>query len=419
MQYKNTNDGSYTDVITGDSSGTFNDFDEVFENKDITSLSLADATTYRVALKATDNAGNTSEEAYSDDITTDIAKPTDPADIKVNNTSADVSVSADFSLSWTASTDSGSGIKEYSYELKDLSGNSKKSGTATSASTTISISGLSDADYYFYVKVKDYAGNESNSAQSSKITLSTAAPAKPSGISIKYTGKSDTYSYNTNDKYYYVNDATFDASWTGSSSKYEYRIITKKNDDKVKATLVNLTETTLTTVNTSIPSSTTNGTIVYFQVRAKDSAGNTSDYAEQKIKYDKTNIITGDMSLTVPSKISSTSQIDVTFSAKDTESGVWNYAYIISTSSSDPSSGDWDEAYASTSGASGLKSKVDAGNKTPNKKDKTKKTITGLALTDGSTYYLHSRAKNGAGKWSSTKTSGSIKVSKSKQKAKK
>ncbi len=86
----------------------------------------------------------------------------------------------------------------------------------------------------------------------------------------------------------------------------------------------------------------------------------------------------------------SLSELHASWSSSDDESGITEYRYAISTDPTDPDTGNI-VPWTST----GTDAQV---------------TATGLTLTNGTTYYFHVMAKNGAGQWSTVGHSDGITV---------
>ena len=125
---------------------------------------LSPATTYSVAVEATDDAGNTSTQA-SIDVTTltppDETAPSDPTNVAASNVTDS---SAD--ITWSASSDNVAVTGYDVYVNGTLDG--------STASTSYSLTGLSpETSYSVGVKAKDAAGNESGEGTTSFTTTQT------------------------------------------------------------------------------------------------------------------------------------------------------------------------------------------------------------------------------------------------------
>lgn len=126
--------------------------------------SLADGTWY-FRVKASDMAGNSSPYASSSPVFIDATAPTVPgipnATVPKGIASTDLS-SQDWS--WTASTDTGSGMTQYDWRIESMPSGTTYSGTTTAPIVTTT---LPVGTWKFYVKAEDNVGNQS--AESSSI----------------------------------------------------------------------------------------------------------------------------------------------------------------------------------------------------------------------------------------------------------
>ena len=138
---------------------------------------LTNATSYSYRVRATDAAGNISGYSNVSSVTTlDTQAPTVPSAL----TAAAIS-GAQINLSWTASTDN-VGVTAYLIERCQGPGCSTFTQIGTSATTTLSDTGLTNATSYSYrVRARDAAGNLSGySNVASGTTLDTQVPTAPS-----------------------------------------------------------------------------------------------------------------------------------------------------------------------------------------------------------------------------------------------
>jgi chitodextrinase/alpha-tubulin suppressor-like RCC1 family protein/flagellar hook assembly protein FlgD len=129
---------------------------------------LAEFTAYEVKVKAKDNTNN--ESGFSAPLVTktaDVTVPSTPTDLVVS----DITVSG-FKLTWSAATDSGSGVSSYKVILNGVE-------IATVNSATYTFTGLAEfTDYTVSLKSVDVAGNQSSLSASQAVqTLDATAPS--------------------------------------------------------------------------------------------------------------------------------------------------------------------------------------------------------------------------------------------------
>jgi hypothetical protein len=107
-------------------------------------------------------------------------------------------------VSWTASSDSGTGLKSpaYTLEWSTSSTFASLSGSTTTNSTSLSPPALADGTWYFRVKATDNANNIATSAISSAVVIDTTAPTTPGTPSVGAI---------------YTNDSTPTWNWTAST----------------------------------------------------------------------------------------------------------------------------------------------------------------------------------------------------------
>lgn len=145
-----------------------------------TASGLTAATAYTVAVSAIDLAGNESAKCTAITVTTSAGTPTDVTAPTVPGTPTVTSkTSTTVTLTWTASTDAGTGVASY-IVYNAATGDD----VATSATNSATVSGLSPSTaYQFKVSAKDGAGNES--AQSGAVSVTTnAAAAAANAVSL-------------------------------------------------------------------------------------------------------------------------------------------------------------------------------------------------------------------------------------------
>jgi chitodextrinase len=196
---------------------------------------------FRLVVEGGTNAGSSSLVNVKTEA--DTVAPTAPTNLQSANLTSN---SVD--LSWTASTDAGSGIKEYLvYQGTTLLGKS--------STTNYAVTGLTaSTNYSFTVKAVDLAGNESAASTATSITTSappdTQAPTTPTNLAAAT-----------------VTDTSVTLTWSASTDNvavtgYEVWVNGSKTAD---VTTTTYTATGLTPLTTNT-----------FKVRAKDAAGNFS-----------------------------------------------------------------------------------------------------------------------------------------------
>ena len=221
-----------------------------------TSVSISANGTYYWQVRAKDAAGNWSPWTSPDSFAITEAKDT-RAPVKPTTTNDSVSGTT-ATLRWSGATDN---VAVTGYEIRyatnsKLTGATVKSTTATS----LNVSGLANGTWYWQVRAKDAAGNWSpwTSPDSFAITEAkdTRAPVKPTTTNDSVSGTTATLRWS---------GATDNVAVTG----YEIRYATNS-----KLTGATVKSTTATSLNVS---GLANGTW-YWQVRAKDAAGNWSPW---------------------------------------------------------------------------------------------------------------------------------------------
>ncbi len=222
----------------------------------LTGLSAGTAYTYNV--KARDAAGNVSAASSSVTFTT-TEIPADTTAPTVPGTPVASSVtSTGATLTWTASTDAGSGLA--AYDVYRVQGTTSTL-VASPTTTTTTLTGLTPATAYTYVvRARDAAGNVS--AASSAVTFSTleipadttapTVPGTPTASGITTTGATLTWAASTD---------------AGSGvAKYEVLRVSGSTQTLVASPTTTSVALTGLTADTSYS----------YVVRAVDAAGNTS-----------------------------------------------------------------------------------------------------------------------------------------------
>jgi hypothetical protein len=255
--------------------------------KSFTGLTLTGGTTYYVCLRATDTATNVSAPMCSDGVTVqaDSVAPPPPAIVRDGTDGTDTDASSTpgtLSASWTAVTDSVSGLGSYSYCFSTAVVAGGCSGTIvqnwmTTTGTSASASGLSlvaGTRYYVCVRATDVAANTSATASCSDGVVfgadSTPPPA-PVTIWDGPTSGSDGAATSS------LTDLS--ANWPAVAdpasglARYEYCVSTATicAGTVVRSWTSNGTATTVSATGLTLVAATT----YYVCVRAVDLAGNT------------------------------------------------------------------------------------------------------------------------------------------------
>lgn len=174
----------------------------------------------------------------------------------------------DFFFKWNASTDDSGQPVTYEFQSDNdgsftnpwdsiTNGNSEQNHLT---SPQIHSTGAPDGTYFWRVRAIDASGNTSDWSDTWKMTIDTQAPATPQQLS-PANGQ-------------VVNGASVTNSWTSitDAKSYEYRSF---ND--AAGTHLRFGQTLAATSKTA--KNVADGTVFYWQVRAVDAAGNTSDWS--------------------------------------------------------------------------------------------------------------------------------------------
>ncbi|MFO1488694.1 MAG: Ig-like domain-containing protein [Verrucomicrobiota bacterium] len=205
-------------------------------------------------------------ESHVWNVTVDVTGPTTPGTPDLNSGDDSGSSSTDnitrytsgLTFSWTASTDSGTGVAGYEWKLD--------SGTYTSIGNTTSTDiSAAAGSHTFYVRAKDNAGNY-GSASSLAFTVDTTAPSVPTLVSpsngSSTSDQTPTFDWN-------------DSTDSGGAGLYQYEVEIYDGD----ITWGDISTTT--TSSTYTPSSNIELDTIYWKIRAVDKAGNISSYSTE------------------------------------------------------------------------------------------------------------------------------------------
>jgi hypothetical protein len=151
-------------VLGSDQNNSFGSWQDIATGGSLLASGLASGDQYKVLLRAVDNAGNNSAEVLSDGWIVDTLAPDAPTNL--NDGTANSSLSDSPTISWTASSDSGSGIDYYEIAVGSSPTTiDKKDWTNIGNVITSTLSGMSLTDgatYYVRLRVRDRAGNISD-----------------------------------------------------------------------------------------------------------------------------------------------------------------------------------------------------------------------------------------------------------------
>lgn len=225
-------------------------------------LNCASTLGYIIEYGATGNMPAVSSKEVA--ITTaDTTAPTKPGTPTASSPTTNVKPT----VSWTASSDGGTGLANPAYTLQWSTSSTFASvaGSATTNSTSLTpSSSLADGTWYFRVIAADASGNTVNSTISSGIEVDTAAPSVP--------GTPSTTTPSNTAKPVWTWTASSDSGSGLASTAYSVRWSQSSTFSSGVST------GTASSASFTQPSNLTDGTW-YFQVRAADLAGNTSSYS--------------------------------------------------------------------------------------------------------------------------------------------
>ncbi|MBF0502939.1 MAG: fibronectin type III domain-containing protein, partial [Candidatus Riflebacteria bacterium] len=232
----------------------------------ITGMALTNGTTYYASIRAVDNASNVSAVGQGDGWLVDTTVPTTPG--SVTDGVASTSTTSSPNISWTASTDTGSGINRYEIAIGTTAGgNQTLNWTSVGNVTNATMAGLvltNGTKYYASVRAVDNASNASTVGQGDGWWVDTTAPTQPGSIDDGVATTSTSTSPNI----------TWMASTDGASgiNRYEVAIGTTAGGNQTLnwTSVGNVTNATMTSLTLAT------GTTYYASVRAVDNAGNVS-----------------------------------------------------------------------------------------------------------------------------------------------
>ncbi|HOO55334.1 MAG TPA: FG-GAP-like repeat-containing protein [bacterium] len=356
----------------------------------VSDLTLVDGTTYYFSVAAINGSTLQSSITSSDGIMVDSTPPPDVTWI-YDGTAADVSyvnVNTQLSANWAQVIDSESQVLAYYYAIGTSPGATNVTGwTGVGTSTSVTKADLSltnNQNYYFSVKVENYAGLQSGTTDSNGVLIDIVKPADVfvadgSGTDIQYT----------------TTNTQLAANWTESSDSesgllgYWYAIGTTAGATDV----VNWTDISSATSVVDTSDTFSNGQVYYFSVKAEDVSGLQSNVASsngQMVDVSPPADVpsVNDGTSTDLSYTTSASQLSANWTAAtDAESGLSRYYYAAGTTSNGTDILDWTNNGTATS-----------------------VTRSGLSLSSGTTYYFSVKSQDNAGLQSSPVSSNGILV---------
>ncbi len=354
-------------------------------NHTFSGLNLVEATTYYASVQAEDLAGNLSDIISGDGITIDQSGPV-PGQLN-DGTAEDIDwVNINYLSvgNWTGFTDSLSGIAEYEFSV-GLAPGQTQTVTWTSANLdtaiTVSASLTEGPTYYANVRAVDSVLNVGDLVSSDGFGLDVSVPVTGN----VYDGLAD-------DLFWTADSTTLTANWVGFSDEfsgiayYEYAIGTNSGGEDVVPWTMNGDSTFVISINLTLES----GTTYYVSVRATDWMNNISGTTTSNgITLDTSNPV-----VTVPNEggvgvdydfQNSLSDIIISWTGSDGTRSLSNYEYAIGLTEGGTETTLWTDNGTSTD-----------------------VTVTGLALTEGITYYASVRAIDMAGNVSAETTGDGI-----------
>lgn len=326
-------------------------------NIDVTGTSQSPGTfaegTWWFHARAKDNAGNWGYDAGHRKVNMDCSPPSSPV-ISSSHTEGGLSTNDDPSFSWSASSDSLSGVAGYSFILDRNSGTDPTTGLVSGTST--SYSNIEDGDWWFHVRTKNGAGAWS-------LTDHYQVRIDDSGPAVNLSSGS-----HPSESTWYVNDDPsfgWSANDPNGIAGYSFML------DQVPG---NTPDSSIEGSGTSMSYSDLQDGTWHFHVMAKDNAGNWGQAAHRTVRIDDS----------APSD-------PVISSTTHTENG-WstNRSPQFSFTSSDSASGIAGYSFAFDHNSETLPDEILEGSATS-------QSYSGIAPGD---WWFHVRAKNNSGLWS-------------------
>ena len=357
----------------------------------ISGLDLSDGQNYYLNVRAWDVAGNVSSVVSSDGVVIDLSPPV--GTIINDGTSDDVSYTlstSTLSANWSAFTEAATSIAKYEVSFGNEPGGTiildwKDNGTETEY-TLSGLSLTSGTTYFANVRATDLAGNISDPVSSNGVTVDTDGPENIFVFDGLVDEDLDWLSENTTiSAHWYFVDVL---SGLPSFNAYSYAIGTTPGGTQY----LNWTTVPRDTFFTLSGQGLVGGTTYYIALRATDILGNQSTAVSDGVTIDMEMPTVGVPLDGSPEEDidwqSSTNSISIYWTANDTRDRQLDYfEYAVSTTPGDSDMVAWTGSNSNNSA-----------------------TITGLNLSEETTYYGSVRAYDAAGNRSSTVTSDGITI---------
>jgi hypothetical protein len=353
-------------------------------------VELLEEQTYYGNVRAVDRAGNVSDMVSSDGISIDYTPPAIGTvydglyeDIVYTGTADSLTAHC------SGFNDSFSGIQYFEYAIGSTpQGSDIVDWTLNNTDTTMIHIGLSltnGTPYYFSVRATDFAVNVSSVASSDGVTVDIENPV--SGVVYDGAGEDESWTNSF---------TTLEGNWSGFSDAvsglqyYEYAIGDSPVDSNTVDWMNNELETTFIREDLTLQS----GSTYYISVRATDLVNNTSAVSISN------GIIVDQFSPTVSDPFDG---VDSTLS-EDLDWQQDNTTLIAAWQGNDTREiAYYEYSFGTAQGDSNVVSWTDNGTNTD-------ATVTGLSLTNGTTYYVNIRAYDMAGNRSEMAVSDGITI---------
>lgn len=342
-----------------------------------TGLSLSDGVKYYLTVKAKNFSGTIGNVASSDGITVDLTAP----GCAITALPAFVGT-AQFSVQWnqTGGPDA-SGIKNYDIQYKDGAGGSWSDWLTGATLMTSLFNGTNGHSYYLRCRATDNASNTG---------AYPGAPNGDTGTTVDTSILAPPLTINDGpaaDLYFTISNNTLEANWTAVAGAASYVICFGKGLVPTNCDVMPWTDVALVTTYTKNGLSLTEGESYFVRVKAKNNSGiegppGASDGVTVDSQAPSTPVVNDEGSFT-----KDPTQLYATWSATAGVSGIAEYQYAIGTTAGGTQVVGW-----TTNGTT------------------TNVTKTGLALSNGTSYYISIKARSGAGVWSAAGNSNGILV---------
>ncbi|MBP9700387.1 fibronectin type III domain-containing protein [Candidatus Woesebacteria bacterium] len=232
-----------------------------------TASNLSSGSTYYLRIKAKDNAQNTTGTTWSAfTYQLDSTAPTNPASVSVNP--AGYAATNDYTFSWPAGTDGGSGIAGYQYKTATASGAlADWSTTTTSRTVSIPDAAYQTGENVFYLRTLDTAGNTAASSTQVSYYFGGDGPSEPQFLAASPTS-------NTTNAFAFSWQAPDTFSGLANELTYCYTVNTLPNEDNCTYTSAGATSLSASSFATQVGLNT-----FYLVARNGENYGSTINYA--------------------------------------------------------------------------------------------------------------------------------------------